>query len=159
MNSSTGGKASSERFLADAMLGKLSRWLRFFGYDVEYVDSSVDDDEIIRKCYSSNLILITMDVDLSRRVKGSILLGSFNTDVQLRTLLEKFPIGDEWEMTRCPVCNGRLAIKREADGDSVPEAVSRKFNEFWVCSACGRVHWKGSHYDRIKKKLAELKEM
>lgn len=34
------------KFIADAMLGKLSRWLRLVGYDVHY-KSDFDDDEII----------------------------------------------------------------------------------------------------------------
>ena len=31
--------------------------MRFLGYDVEYADSSMEDDDIIRKCNSSCLIL------------------------------------------------------------------------------------------------------
>ncbi|MHB1708967.1 MAG: Mut7-C RNAse domain-containing protein [Thermoplasmataceae archaeon] len=158
MKSSGNEKASGEGFLADAMLGKLCRWMRFLGYDVEYADSTMDDDDIIRKCNLSNLILITMDVDLSQRLERSILLRSFDIDDQLLTILDAHPIGREKEMSRCPTCNGVLNSKSGFIGNLVPEAISRNFHEFWVCTGCGRIYWKGSHYDRITKKLSELRD-
>jgi uncharacterized protein with PIN domain len=158
MKSSGNERACGERFLADAMLGKLCRWMRFLGYDVEYADSSMGDDDIIRKCSSSGLILITMDVDLSKRLERSILLRSFDIDDQLLTILDAYPLGREKEMSRCPVCNGILYLRSGAVGDSVPVAIARNFHEFWECSGCGRIYWKGSHYDRITKKLSELRD-
>ena len=158
MKSSGDEKTSGERFLADAMLGKLCRWMRFLGYDVEYADSSMEDDEIIRKCNSSCLILITMDVDLSQRLERSILMRSFDMDDQLLTLLDAYPIGKEKEMSRCPVCNGVLSLRSGSVGVSVPVAIARNFHEFWACTVCGRIYWKGSHYDKITKKLSELRD-
>ena len=158
MKSSGDEKASGERFLADAMLGKLCRWMRFLGYDVEYADSSMEDDDIIRKCNSSCLILITMDVDLSQRLERSILMRSFDMDDQLLTLLDAYPIGKEKEMSRCPVCNGVLSLRSGSVGVSVPVAIARNFHEFWACTGCGRIYWKGSHYDKITKKLSELRD-
>jgi uncharacterized protein with PIN domain len=158
MKSSGNKEGSGERFLADAMLGKLCRWMRFLGYDVEYADSSMEDDDIIRKCSTCGLILITMDVDLSQRLERSILLRSFDIDDQLLTILDAYPIGKEKEMSRCPVCNGILDLKSGFMGNSVPEAISRNFHEFWECTGCGRIYWKGSHYDKITKKLSELRD-
>ncbi len=157
MKSSGDGKAFGERFLADAMLGKLCRWMRFLGYDVEYADSSMEDDDIIMKCSSSGLILITMDVDLSQRLGRSILLRSFDIDDQLLTILDAYPIDREKEMSRCPVCNGILSLRSGSAGASVPAAIARNFHEIWECTGCGRIYWKGSHYDRITKKLSELR--
>ena len=158
MKSSGDEKTSGEKFLADAMLGKLCRWMRFLGYDVEYADSSMEDDDIIRKCNSSGLILITMDVDLSQRLERSILMRSFDMDDQLLTLLDAYPIGKEKEMSRCPVCNGVLSLRSGSVGVSVPVAIARNFHEFWACTGCDRIYWKGSHYDKITKKLSELRD-
>ena len=36
------------KFIADGMLGKLTRWLRILGQDVEYT-GAIDDKELVQK--------------------------------------------------------------------------------------------------------------
>ena len=36
------------KFLCDQMLGNLSRWLRFFGFDTYYIQSDIDDDDLLK---------------------------------------------------------------------------------------------------------------
>ncbi len=149
--------ARNERFLVDGMLGKLCRWIRFMGYDTEYAGSEISDSDIIRKCLHDKRILITMDIELSTRLQGSVLLRSFNADDQIRTVLSKFPISTESAMTRCPICNGILVKKREPANGHIPAGVRSRFHEYMVCSDCGKTYWEGSHFDRIKAKISKLK--
>jgi uncharacterized protein with PIN domain len=34
----------------------------------------------------------------------------------------------------------------------------KAFQEFYQCMDCRRIYWKGSHYDRMQKMVAELFE-
>jgi len=54
------------KFLTDGMLGKLTRWLRMLGLDVEYT-GSMDDKELIQEAKKENRILLTRDVELYRQ--------------------------------------------------------------------------------------------
>jgi uncharacterized protein len=32
------------------------------------------------------------------------------------------------------------------------------FDDFFVCSDCGNIYWKGSHYDQMNETLENLKD-
>ena len=51
-------------FLADAMLGKIARKLRIFGFDTVY-DSNLDDENILNSSNYIGRILLTSDKELS----------------------------------------------------------------------------------------------
>jgi len=59
------GGGEAPRFLADAMLGRLARWLRILGYDVEYFPG--EDDELVHQARREGRILLTRDTRLVRR--------------------------------------------------------------------------------------------
>jgi hypothetical protein len=40
----------------------------------------------------------------------------------------------------------------------VPEDARQPVEELLACPACGRVYWRGSHYKRMRRKLAEWQE-
>ena len=54
------------KFLADAMLGKLTRWLRMLGQDVEY-STKLSDDELLASAKAEGRILLTRDFELYQR--------------------------------------------------------------------------------------------
>jgi Uncharacterized conserved protein len=70
-------------FLADAMLGKLARWIRICGFDTCYADSTMSDTDILDKVEKSGRILITRDRELSMRSACSFLIRSDISDDQL----------------------------------------------------------------------------
>jgi len=53
------------RFVADVMLGSLSRWLRLFGFDTLY-SNDFDDRELIKISIQDDRILLTRDHSLAR---------------------------------------------------------------------------------------------
>ena len=57
------------KFIADGMLGKLTRWLRMLGLDIEYA-SSMADEALIQKTKGTNRVLLTRDLQLFQRVIG-----------------------------------------------------------------------------------------
>lgn len=48
------------RFMADAMFGRLERWLRILGYDTAY-EKVITDDVLIERVLRENLWLLTRD--------------------------------------------------------------------------------------------------
>ena len=145
------------KFIADLILGRLSRWLRLYGYDTLY--GVKDDDEILKIAEEEGRIVLTRDEDLAKRAKEAILIKSNNFEAQVKQLME---LGFEFnelfpENARCPKCNGliRRAGKEEVKG-RVPGTVYQKYDEFYICENCGQIYWPGRQWEemvKIDKKL------
>jgi len=134
------------KFLADAMLGRLGRWLRLLGYDTAIATDILSDDEVLEKARKEKRVLLTRDKDLFRRSKGVVRAHYFKSRgvrnelkeiIKALKLKVRFP-----ERTRCSICNGKL----------------RKRSDFWICSECSQTYWKGSHWKRIKMAVREIKK-
>jgi len=61
--------------------------------------------------------------------------------------------------TRCIECNGAIESLDVTDGGSadlagrIPPGVRSWCREYYRCRGCGRIYWKGSHYEKLKKRL------
>lgn len=144
------------RFLCDAMLGRLSRWLRLLGYDTAYSDA--DDHELARQARAEDRILLTRDTDLANRrgIRAS-LVTSDDPDEQLRQIIEEFNLTQSRILSRCPTCNTRLhRIPKQAVREHVPPYVFHRHTTFQECPGCGKVYWRGSHWERIQDRLEAL---
>lgn len=146
------------RLLADNMLGKLAKWLRFMGYDVEY-PKSIDDKSLIKLTREEKRILLTRDKELAK-VKNLdvIYINSEKIEEQLKQLIKDLNlIPTNQEFTRCPECNNLISeIDKSQVEDKVPEGVFKRQDEFWFCNNCGRYYWQGTHYIKIKDKIEKL---
>ena len=54
------------KFVADAMLGKLARWLRIIGQDVIY-SVQFSDSELLKLAKTEERVLLTRDFELYKR--------------------------------------------------------------------------------------------
>ncbi len=145
------------RFAADEMLGSLARWLRIMGYDTTY-EKDMDDTEILRIANAEDRILLTRDRDLVRRAKGrGLYIESDELSRQLSQVFQRFGLVMDESRTRCTVCNGVLEVVRpdEVRGD-VPDGALECNDEFYRCTKCGKIYWKGSHWDNILGRLSSL---
>ena len=149
------------KFIADGMLGKLARWLRLAGYDVTYIgdlkiQAEEQDDVLLSLAREEKRVLLTCDIDLNRRARRAGLKSVF---IQGSDLIDQLvevsrrsgsKIQIQPENSRCPMCNGLLeeAGRGEIEG-KVPATVLDNQNEFWRCSSCGKIYWKGSHWKTI----------
>jgi uncharacterized protein with PIN domain len=148
-----------ERFIADVMLGRLARWLRALGYDTEY-DSNLDDPCLAERAIGENRVLLTRDVELSRR-RGLTFVLIDNDDVanQLRQVVSTLRLTLDGAFPRCPVCNGELMPTPRAELDEeVPPYVLATQTHFRRCSYCGKVYWHGTHWERMSGVLKEIGE-
>jgi uncharacterized protein with PIN domain len=145
------------RFLLDAMLGKLARYLRLCGYDAAYsLDRGVESDAALRRvARTEGRTIITRDRDFAARYDEVILLHETEIDDQLRELQAK---GVELvldEPAYCGRCNGPLS--RVLDSETTPaDAPAPAEMPVWRCTECGQFFWRGSHWDDVKARLASL---
>uniref|UniRef100_A0A7C4AJV6 Mut7-C RNAse domain-containing protein n=1 Tax=Thermodesulfovibrio aggregans TaxID=86166 RepID=A0A7C4AJV6_9BACT len=157
---------SSVRFVADVMLGSLSRWLRLFGFDTLY-SNKFTDKELIKISIQDSRILLTRDTILakSKLLKNVLLIHSEDVKEQIKEVLSQIPCINLFSLTpRCPVCNGEMEkIKKEEImkfKNEIPDHVFFTSEEFVVCRSCKKLYWHGTHKDRINKIKKEiLKEL
>jgi uncharacterized protein len=140
------------RFIADRMLGTLTRYLRFMGYDTLSANSlkagsAREDTALLEIARSEGRILLTRDRELARR-GGEMAIFVEGDDVmaQVRILHSLGLITPVVVMDRCSLCNTELrpATGAEVEGaDYVPE--EKISIEFFLCPTCNKLYWMGSH--------------
>jgi hypothetical protein len=149
------------RFLADAMLGRLARWLRILGFDAAF-EAHVRDEDLVRRALVEGRHVLTRDrtLPLEWRVGGIHLVASEELREQLRDVVRVFGLREAIRpFTRCGVCNVLLEpAARAAVRGRVPARVLAAEEHFRACPGCGRVYWRGSHTERIRRVVEELLE-
>lgn len=145
------------------MLGKLSRWLRMLGHDVTYY-RNFDDATLLVLAKTENRVLLTRDLELYQKALKdglkSFLVNAKEQNQRLAILANHFGFNLEIDLSnsRCPKCNGSLVIISKDDvKDKVPDGTFKYYDEFWQCTSCGQVYWKGAHWTRIQEALEDAK--
>lgn len=147
------------QFIADAMLGRLARWLRFLGFDTLYYPG-ISDAKLIRIARESNRFILTRDTRLVQR-KGlnDVLLIHANDSLhQLLEVVTSLKLKQSDTLSRCVRCNGQLTKiqDREKVRDMVPEYVFLNKDTFFKCSECDRIYWEGSHPKKFRENLDHI---
>ena len=152
------------KFVADGMLGKLSRWLRMMGHDVEY-SATFNDAELMAVAKKEGRVLLTRDLELFQRCAskgiGAFYVESANEAARLAELAERFklPLTINLEVSRCPKCNTQLrSAPKETVAGKVEDKTYAYYSEFWQCLGCGQVYWQGAHWEKIRGTLREAEE-
>jgi uncharacterized protein with PIN domain len=152
-----GNPGSGARFLADAMLGRLTRWLRVLGWDTAY-DPALRDPALVSWADAEHRILLTRD----RRLVAELRPGRFLLVVaekpldQLRQVVMEVGLRPPLELfTRCLVCNAVLRAATDAEYTTlVPPEARALPGPVRRCPACRRLYWPGSHARRMRAALA-----
>jgi uncharacterized protein with PIN domain len=153
------------RFLCDAMLGGLAKWLRAAGYDTYYAREGTDvsDRSLTRKALEERRVLLTSDGGFLERKPvrdesvGFLKVPHLPLEEQLRLVVEHFALVRR--QSRCMECNSELeVVPPGAVAGWIPTGVLRDHEEFFLCEGCGRVFWHGSHWDRISGRLSRVFE-
>lgn len=147
------------RFVLDAQLGTLSRYLRLCGFDTLY-RNDFGDDEVAAISVDEHRILLTRDRDVLKRriVTHGYFVRSDDPGRQLVEVFRRFDLESSIApFTRCSRCNGLL---QDVDKDSIEhrlEPLTRRYYEqFRICADCGQIYWRGSHVERIEDLLASI---
>jgi uncharacterized protein with PIN domain len=149
------------KFIVDANLGRLSRYLRMLGFDTLF-NMNLNDTDIIHIADREKRIILTRDLGILKNgnVTRGYFLRSQQPDQQLNEVLRKFNLSGQFKpFSRCIACNGEITRidKKEING-RIPAQVGVIFNEFFQCNVCGRIYWKGSHYHKMLEKIEKLEK-
>ena len=153
--------AAKPRFLCDAMLGSLARWLRLCGYDTLYLGTEPEDAELARLADREDRWLLTRDCELAALGPRTQMVRATDLEGQLAEVLDRhgLPPPADLEAARCGECNGALEpVTREQVAEVVPPYVLATAERFRRCAGCGRVYWPGTHGDEIHARLARVRD-
>ena len=148
------------RFITDRMLGTLSRYLRFMGYNTvsanEFaVGNAKEDTLLLHLAAQENRILLTRDTELALRGKErAVLMKSEDVMDQVQQLIDNGLIVRRLRMTRCSLCNTELreATTREIIRTDYAPRNKDGFSFFW-CDQCRKLYWNGSHGKHISERI------
>jgi len=151
------GEAGAPRFIADAHLARLARYLRFAGYDTLLHDTGTDA-ELAAQARADWRIVLTRDRQLlmHRDIEQGCYLRPLEPLEQLRELAHRLQLdlAPGRRRGRCMLCNEPLeeVAKREVES-ALPPRTRASFERFWRCPACRRLYWHGSHWRRLQGQL------
>jgi len=146
------------KFVCDAMLGKLAKYLRILGLDAEYTKDLKILQQYMGQPDTPYLLTRT-----TRKVtyEKTIFLRSDKVREQLleiREIIRPF-IDRDKIMNRCIECNVELmVVEKKHIEQKVPEFVFHQYGQFRECPRCGKVYWEGSHTTGMTELIKEIVE-
>ena len=156
---------NSPKFLLDGMLGKLTRWLRIFGFDAKY-GGVYSDEGLITLALNERRVLLTRDINLceraNRRTLEPLLIKGQSKIEKLVEVAKRFSIKLEIDpaRSRCSSCNTILMqTKKDVVKGRVPSLTYNSYEKFWICKNCNKIFWKGAHWKNIEHVKEEVNKM
>ncbi len=145
------------RFIADVMLGRLSKWLRVMGYDAYY--QSHYKEGVLERFVGEGRRLLSRRAKLVEQYANAVWIKSDHVHEQLQELKAKMGLTTDrskW-FSRCLLCNVPLQkASSEASVESVPDYIlHQEVPDIHSCPVCGRLYWPGSHRTRMTLQLKE----
>ena len=143
-------------FIADVHLRKLAHYLRLLGFDTLH-ENDYADQEIVEIAERTGRIILTRDRMLLKN--GAVTHGYWvrSTDPveQAREVIRRFDLRRQVRLfSRCPSCNGEIVlVSKEAVYDRIPPKTALWLDEYFICTGCGKLYWRGTHYPRLVEKI------
>ena len=150
--------------MADAMLGKIARKLRMFGFDTIY-DPNIDDMDILDSSKNKGRIVLTSDRMLFKRCKNrgiNTILTYKETEIEnLVTIFSSLnikSINSQKVPYLCTICNGLLntIIDKNSIKYDIPVRLLHSNKLFYKCTNCRKIYWRGSHMEQISYLINEI---
>jgi len=143
-----------KKFILDVHLGKLAKYLRIFGIDTLY-ENYYSDEEIVETALKEGRVVLTRDRGVLKRkaVKYGYLIKSDKSKEQLREIFLNFDLLPNVKpFFRCISCNGILEkVDKEDVMDELEPLTKKYYNEFFRCTTCKKIYWKGGHRERMEE--------
>lgn len=151
------------RFIVDVNVGKLAKWLRILGYDTLFVNP-IDDAVLVEIGRLEGRIVLTRDTHIpERRVVSNgqvrvLVVQGDRVPEQLRFVAASLELREPFNMlSRCLECNVSLEpADRSTVRDLVPPYVFRTQDRYVSCPCCGKVYWRGTHWDRMRTTVRDM---
>ena len=147
------------KFLADGMLGKLARWLRMLGQDVDY-SVQFSDNELLGLAKAEGRVLLTKDFELYKRAisRGldSFYVEGKTESARLGEVAKRYglTLAVDMDKSHCPICNTKLqTASKEQLKEELEKNTYTYYDKFWKCPNCGQIYWLGAHWKQINNTL------
>jgi len=144
------------RFLVDTPLGRLARWLRILGFDAEYVPET---QEIGSSSDTARIIVARPDKISIFQDQACCPVKTDRVFDQVAEIRERLGLtpADIQPFSRCIRCNrGIEEIPKKDVRARVPDYVWQTHSAFNHCVQCGRIYWRGSHFERSRNIILEI---
>ncbi len=151
------GPPAGTRFLCDAMVGRLARYLRLLGVDAGFARKA-EDDWLLGEAQRTGAVLVTRDRPLLQRCRRGRVHGfdpgSDDPRIQLQAFWRAFGPLPAGSPPRCVACNAPvLEVAREEARGRVPPYTFLTHRRFAACPCCGKLTWEGSHLERFRRDI------
>ena len=147
------------RFIIDANLGRLARYLRLLGFDTLY-RNNYPDQEIARIAQQDRRIVLTRDRALlqHKSITHGYFVRSDKPREQVKEILARLDLYDHVHpFTRCLRCNGEMEdVEKHAVDHQLQPRTRQYYHRFRRCTACGQAYWKGSHFEKMERLCEEF---
>jgi len=157
---------ADQKFITDRMLGTLTRYLRFMGYDTTSANGLPEGDPkedtvLLAIAKQEYRLLLTKDAELARRGNTSaLLIMSDDVIEQVQQLIDLHLVRRRLAMSRCSLCNTELRDANTCEIENTEYAPKdwRNLSFFW-CRHCQKLYWNGSHGRQLEQRVErELRE-
>ncbi|MFC2013118.1 Mut7-C RNAse domain-containing protein [Chloroflexota bacterium] len=149
--------------MVDQNVGKLAKWLRLMGYDTRLFGEG-DDSHMVAIAVKEDRVLLTRDAEIMKRRVVScgrlmaVLIKTEEPEQQIRQVIKSLNL--DWRLRSfalCLECNRSLVAKNKAEVmDLVPPYVFETQDQYMECPHCHRIYWRGTHWQAMTRKIAEL---
>lgn len=148
------------KFIVDVNLGKLARSLRMLGFDSLY-DNKISNQDIVRISSKERRIILTRDQFLlkHKNVTHGYWLRSTDPMEQIREIIKRLDLISEISpFTRCMDCNGKInSVDKKNILKHIPPKTATTYSDYYRCEDCNKIYWPGSHFQKMYKKIEQLK--
>lgn len=153
------GPLRDPKFICDDHLGKLAKNLRMIGIDTTY-KKDIPDSAIVEISLRERRVILTRDLGLLKikTVTHGYYIRNTNPAKQAGEVIAKFQLDKSLKyFSRCLQCNSLLkSIEKDRIVERIPEKVKASQSEFFICSNCDKIYWKGTHYNNMLIKIESL---
>ncbi len=148
------------KFLTDINLLKLTKYLRFWGYDILSVRSISFNNKIRLSNKDKRIILTKSKSEFKNKINfRRFFIPNEKPIEQFLRVVTEFNLNDLNTGKRCLNCNSLLKNKEKGQiKDFVPSEVYETFQTFKACYHCGKIFWEGSHFKALKNTLSKKNE-
>jgi uncharacterized protein with PIN domain len=147
------------RFIADAQLGGLAKYLRMLGFDTLY-ENGYTDVQVARISADEQRTVLTRDRALlmRKRISHGCYVRTTRPRQQLEEVVSRLDLYRSIKpFSRCMRCNRELEpVAKEAISERLPPGSAPFYGRFWICDKCDRIYWQGSHWRQMEQVVTDL---
>ena len=147
------------RFIADAQLGGLAKYLRMLGFDTLY-ENSYADAQVARISADEHRIVLTRDRALlmHKLISHGCYVRGTRPRQQLEEIVSRLDLYHAIKpFSRCLRCNRELEpVAKDTIRHRLPPSSASFYRRLWICDQCDRIYWEGSHWRRMEEVIRDL---